>query len=109
MSWRPDHPVELPDGRLVCRPHGLVICGYCTVDYSFMDDLLKDNDDDDDDDDIEPSDSSDFSDDDIAHYEEDVPVRFTDCRIGTGSIFPTMFIPPDPLPLRSHFSHSPEP
>lgn len=33
-------PCELPDGRLVCGPHGLVICYKCTVDYSFMDDVL---------------------------------------------------------------------
>ncbi|RCI08412.1 hypothetical protein L249_8911 [Ophiocordyceps polyrhachis-furcata BCC 54312] len=30
-------PVELPDGRLVCRRHGLAICGLCCVDFSFMD------------------------------------------------------------------------
>jgi ribonuclease HI len=34
-------PCELPDGRLVCGPHGLVICGKCCVDYSFMDDVLS--------------------------------------------------------------------
>ncbi|KAL2176100.1 ribonuclease H-like domain-containing protein [Thermothelomyces heterothallicus CBS 202.75] len=33
-------PCELPDGRLVCGPHGLVSCGKCCVDYSFMDDVL---------------------------------------------------------------------
>ncbi|KAJ5164616.1 uncharacterized protein N7500_006446 [Penicillium coprophilum] len=37
MAWRPDHPVMLPNGRLVCSTRGLVICHYCTVDYSFMD------------------------------------------------------------------------
>jgi ribonuclease HI len=47
MAWRPDYPVTLPDGRLVCGPHGLVICGYCTVDYSFMDEILAEDDDDD--------------------------------------------------------------
>ena len=39
--------MTLPDGRLVCGPHGLVICGYCTVDYSFMDEILAEDDDDD--------------------------------------------------------------
>jgi hypothetical protein len=41
-SWRPDSPVELPNGRLVCKRHGLVRCGICTVDYSFMDEILGD-------------------------------------------------------------------
>ncbi|QGI99219.1 hypothetical protein CEK26_012288 [Fusarium fujikuroi] len=43
MSWVPDSPVELPDGRLVCGNHGLVVCGSCCVDYSFMDDVLDDD------------------------------------------------------------------
>ncbi|KAH7174444.1 ribonuclease H-like domain-containing protein [Fusarium flagelliforme] len=43
MSWRPDSPTELPDGRLVCGAHGLVVCGICTVDYSFMDDAGSDS------------------------------------------------------------------
>ncbi|SCV38996.1 uncharacterized protein FFB14_07067 [Fusarium fujikuroi] len=43
MSWVPDSPVELPDGRLVCGNHGLVLCGSCCVDYSFMDDVLDDD------------------------------------------------------------------
>ncbi|PHH91007.1 hypothetical protein CDD83_1985 [Cordyceps sp. RAO-2017] len=33
--------IELPNGRLVCRPHGLVVCGYCCVDFSFMDEILE--------------------------------------------------------------------
>ncbi|OIW33173.1 RNase H domain protein [Coniochaeta ligniaria NRRL 30616] len=33
-------PCELPDGRVVCGPHGLIICGKCCVDYSFMDEVL---------------------------------------------------------------------
>ncbi|KAI1426563.1 ribonuclease H-like protein [Xylaria sp. FL1777] len=33
-------PCELPDGRLVCGPHGLVSCGKCCSDYSFMDDVV---------------------------------------------------------------------
>lgn len=35
---KPDEPVELPDGSLVCKAHNLVVCGICTVDYSFMSD-----------------------------------------------------------------------
>lgn len=36
-------PVELPDGRLICRPHGLTVCPYCCVDFSFMDEVLEDS------------------------------------------------------------------
>ncbi|KAI1114443.1 ribonuclease H-like protein [Nemania sp. NC0429] len=38
-------PCELPDGRIVCGPHGLVVCGKCCVDYSFMDDGEDEDDD----------------------------------------------------------------
>ncbi|KAI1305466.1 ribonuclease H-like protein [Xylaria venustula] len=33
-------PCELPDGRLVCGPHGLVVCYKCGMDFSFMEDVL---------------------------------------------------------------------
>jgi len=46
-AWRPDSPVELPDGSLVCKAHGLVVCGICTVDYSFMQDGTLDTQDED--------------------------------------------------------------
>lgn len=42
--FRPDSPIELPDGRLACGDHGLVICGICCVDYSFMGEDLADED-----------------------------------------------------------------
>ncbi|KAM0807057.1 putative Ribonuclease H-like domain-containing protein [Seiridium cardinale] len=35
-------PCELPNGRLVCGPHGLVTCGRCCTDYSFMEDVPSD-------------------------------------------------------------------
>ncbi|KAI0532380.1 ribonuclease H-like protein [Xylaria digitata] len=41
-------PCELPDGRLVCGPHGFVVCGKCCVDYSFMEDVLSHSEDEDD-------------------------------------------------------------
>ncbi|CAH0055703.1 unnamed protein product, partial [Clonostachys solani] len=47
-------PCELPDGRIVCGPHGLVICGKCCMDFSFMDEVRDEADDDDDDDDDFP-------------------------------------------------------
>ncbi|KAF5979787.1 ribonuclease H [Fusarium coicis] len=37
--------IELDDGRLVCSSHGLVICGRCCVDYSFMDNGSENSDD----------------------------------------------------------------
>lgn len=38
-------PCELPDGRVVCGPHGLVVCGKCCSDYSYMDDSEEDEED----------------------------------------------------------------
>lgn len=65
MPFRPDSPVELSNGGLVCKAHDLKMGGICTVDYSFMDDMIdsadgpmsdnsenSDDDDDDDDDDV---------------------------------------------------------
>ncbi|KAI1180233.1 ribonuclease H-like protein [Nemania sp. FL0916] len=46
-------PCELPNGRLVCGPHGLVVCGRCCSDYSFMDDVLGEQEDDMDDDEFD--------------------------------------------------------
>jgi ribonuclease HI len=39
--------VQLPDGSLGCKTHHLVICGICTVDYSFMQDSEPDDEDED--------------------------------------------------------------
>ncbi|KAI1820263.1 ribonuclease H-like domain-containing protein [Xylaria intraflava] len=36
-------PCELPDGRLVCGPHGFSFCTRCCVDYTFTDEGLSDN------------------------------------------------------------------
>ncbi|KAI1159043.1 ribonuclease H-like protein [Nemania serpens] len=43
-------PCRLPDGRLVCGPHGFVVCGRCCSDYSFMEDVLSHGEDEDEDD-----------------------------------------------------------
>ena len=44
--WEIGHD-ELPDGRLVCSDHKLTVCGKCCVDFSFMEEVLdEDNDDD---------------------------------------------------------------
>lgn len=42
-------PCELPNGRLVCGPHGLVVCGKCCSDYSFMNDVLEEDEEEDED------------------------------------------------------------
>ena len=41
MSFVPDSPVEQPDGTLRCQRHGLEICGICCCDYTFMRDVLE--------------------------------------------------------------------
>lgn len=43
-------PCELPNGRLVCGPHGYVTCNRCCTDYSFMEEDLANSDNEDDDD-----------------------------------------------------------
>ena len=43
---------ELPDGRIVCGPHGLRTCGICCMDFNF-DFMNSEQDDDEDEDDIE--------------------------------------------------------
>jgi len=84
-------PCELPDGRLVCGPHGFVVCGRCCSDYSFMDEVLNnEEDEDEDDEDDAPSvpggNATDSDRDD-----------FNRLRRGTGRVFPTKFV----LPLGS--------
>ncbi|KAK4147295.1 RNase H domain protein [Dichotomopilus funicola] len=56
-------PCELPDGRLVCGPHGFVVCGKCCVDYSFMDEVLSRGSGDEDDGDEEEEEEEDDDDD----------------------------------------------
>lgn len=45
MPFRPDDSVELPNGCLVCGKYGLFVCGIYTVDYSFMEEILEDDED----------------------------------------------------------------
>ena len=70
-------PVELPNGKLVCGPHGLQICGRCCVDYKFGFE--------------ESSDAQD-----VSGHGEDERKRPSHNALtkGTGRIFPTKFIPP---------------
>ncbi|KAE8132728.1 ribonuclease H-like domain-containing protein [Aspergillus pseudotamarii] len=78
MPFRPDSPIELPDGRLVCGSHHLVVCPFCTVDYSFMDEILAEN---------QESQDENVSD------EETTFGDMTRLRVGTGRVIPTRFHP----------------
>lgn len=117
MSFRPDSPVELPDGRLVCGAHGFIVCGYCTVDYSFINEILDRSDGDSDDelfrDDLDDDDSYTFSSDNLDNSlhtdSSDLPHDFGNgvvvripCsgeqkpRVGTGLVHAEKFTPPKP-------------
>ncbi|RCI14562.1 hypothetical protein L249_6877 [Ophiocordyceps polyrhachis-furcata BCC 54312] len=88
-------PCELPDGRVVCGPHGLVFCGKCCVDYS---DLYVDSEGEDDDD-VAYSDSDDeTTDSNLAANDRPItmgtigiPLDYSGSglRRGTGRHFPT--------------------
>jgi ribonuclease HI len=80
--------IELDDGRLVCTTHGLVICGRCCVDYSFVDKGLEYSDDElyrpvNNSPRLEPPQNNPFFDD----------LDFS-LKRGTGKVIPTVFIPP---------------
>ncbi|SCO24419.1 unnamed protein product [Fusarium fujikuroi] len=79
--------IELDDGRLVCSSHGLVICGRCCVDYSFMDNGSENSDD-------EPYQPANVS----SRLEPSQNNAFNDLnfslRKGTGKVLPTVFMPP---------------
>lgn len=113
-------PVELPDGRLVCGPHNLEICGVCCVDFTFMRDEL---------DDVERYMYDDSYDDDsegqVSPSDVMSPDRFEkllgdmefEKRRGTGRVFPSKFTPPSSAstpaslfresadPVRTRFVH----
>ncbi|KAH7124909.1 ribonuclease H-like domain-containing protein [Dactylonectria estremocensis] len=97
-------PVELPDGRLICRPHGLVVCGRCCVDYSFMDEVLEDSDE------AAERESQEIYNLLSAESRAEIDARWGppsrtssvnsdpthDIRRGTGRVLPTKFVPPSP-------------
>ncbi|GAB1314707.1 ribonuclease H [Madurella fahalii] len=111
-------PCELPNGRLVCGPHGLVTCGKCCVDYSFMDDVLSHASEDEDEDGDHPGSEVEATDLDLAadgsnttgpntHRSNNQPIFVETPQIpadpldalgprlrrGTGRAFPTKFVP----------------
>ncbi|KIH89492.1 hypothetical protein SPBR_07596 [Sporothrix brasiliensis 5110] len=95
-------PCELPNGRVVCGPHGLVVCPRCFSDYSFMDDVISGSSDDEDTDaEDEDEDEDDFTNDNIPLAPPSVGL---DLIRGTGQVFPTKFIPAAPLAPLELFS-----
>lgn len=84
-------PCELPSGRLVCGPHGLVVCPRCCTDYSFMDDVL---DDDLDDDDEYLSEEEDEDEEIKVLHAQPLGPKWSDEIVrGTGQVFPSKFVP----------------
>lgn len=79
MSFRPDSPVELPNGRLVCGLHRLIICPICTVDYSFMEETMEEN--------------EGFEDDHVSDEETISDIISGTLRVGTGRVIPKKFHP----------------
>ncbi|KAI1073341.1 hypothetical protein LB507_011668 [Fusarium sp. FIESC RH6] len=79
--------IELDNGRLACSSHGLIICGRCCVDYSFMDKGSGNSDD-------EPYQPANVS----SRLKLSQNNAFNDLdfspRKGTGKILPTVFMPP---------------
>lgn len=87
-------PCELPNGRLVCGPHGQVVCGRCCVDYGFMDDVLdRDSENEDEDEDDEAAIESHGL---HGNLDPDTMADMLGPRLtkGTGRTFPTKFVPP---------------
>lgn len=74
MASHNELPVELPDGRLVCGPHGLVVCHTCAVDFTLEDE-------------------SDGKSHPLEALARMLPPN-RDLILGTGSVIPTKFIPP---------------
>ncbi|CAI6074874.1 unnamed protein product [Clonostachys chloroleuca] len=76
-------PCELPDGRIVCGPHGLTVCGKCCMDFSFMDELRDEDNYDDGDNDDEHSLE--------VNANQDMFDPFHSTRREYGGVFPTEF------------------
>ncbi|KAB5569977.1 ribonuclease H-like domain-containing protein [Coniochaeta sp. 2T2.1] len=106
-------PCTLPNGKIVCGPHGLAVCGKCCTAYSWTEEEDEDDDDDGDDDDraYDSDDSGpmvcphglvvcglccvDYSFmDDIERDEKRGESPTPPMRKGTGRVLPTKFTPP---------------
>ena len=97
-------PCELPNGRVVCGPHGLVVCGKCCSDYSFMDEVngLDGEDDDDDSENVDDDSEDEYRNSDeesnnrpIVTAAPRMPLNMgPELTRGTGLAFPDKFVPP---------------
>ncbi|KAK6824303.1 hypothetical protein RU639_005017 [Aspergillus parasiticus] len=85
MPFHSDSPIELSNGRLVCGSHHLVACPFCTVDYSFMEEIL-------DEDQGVSEEDRDSQDEDMSDEERTFD-DMTRLRVGTGRVIPTKFHP----------------
>ncbi|KAJ0135397.1 putative Signal recognition particle protein like protein [Fusarium oxysporum f. sp. albedinis] len=83
MSWVPDIPIELPDGRLVCGTHGLRTLLYVQTNMK---------------DDLDHAGSLDI--------ERLDPIRHTEVSRGSGLVLPTVFKPPPSATPQSLFPAS---
>jgi len=88
-------PAELPNGRLVCGPHGLECCGRCCVDYGSMNEALSSEDED------EDSDENGDEGEDLPDLVDATPnlnpvdsEPWDAMTRGTGRVFPKEFTPP---------------
>ncbi|TQV90937.1 ribonuclease H1 [Cordyceps javanica] len=94
-------PCTLPNGRIVCGPHGLVQCHKCCTDYSFMDEIDSDHDEDPEDSEEDDADSDSAP---ATLFPSGSVPRLEMVR-GTGLVFPSKFTPgPRPLPPMELFS-----
>ncbi|OAR02228.1 hypothetical protein LLEC1_03818 [Akanthomyces lecanii] len=89
-------PCELPNGRIVCGPHGFVQCGRCCTDYSFMDDVLDQDREDLDDEEQDNEEQGDEEQDDANSHLPPQAFDYlsTEMVRGTGLVFPSKFRPP---------------
>lgn len=89
-------PCTLPDGRVVCGPHGHELCYRCCTDYTPMNEDARE------DDGVSEGDDDDYGDDfrvplamGAIVLREPLPDPNVTTR-GTGRVFPTKFFPPSP-------------
>lgn len=88
-------PAELPNGQLVCGPHGLVWCGRCCVDYSFMNEGLSSEDEDEDmDEDSDEDEDLPGLVDPTSNLDPVDSEPWNAMTRGTGRVFPKEFTPP---------------
>lgn len=81
-------PCTLPNGQIVCGPHGRVFCPKCGTCYPTVDESSGDDEDEDEDEDDQDDDGS------IEDLAVKTSVGGREMRRGSGRVFPTQFTPP---------------